>query len=174
MLLFCGVLSAQYSFLSNVEKNPYYALIGSQLDLKKPTLQPLADIVSTTKTVETEPAKKSIKVRRDPAVRLPITEAYGDKTPKPFVRKTTRIAADYENFAIVIKESERPLLSTDPIFRRFGKIVYDKTESGRYVYMIRTPFKSKKSVDAFLEAVLQPHFPGAYTVEYRKGMLHIK
>jgi len=105
---------------------------------------------------------------------MPISEAYGDKTPKPFVRKTKRIPADYENFAIVIKDSERPLLSTDPIFKRFGKIVYDKTESGRYVYMIRTPFKTQKSVDSFLKAVLQPFFPGAYTVHYKKGEMHVK
>ena len=93
------------------------------------------------------------------------------ENPKPFIRKTNRIAADYESYGIVLKESERPLLSTDNIFRRFGNIVYDKTEHGMYVYIIKTPFQNEKSVKAFLDVVIKPRFESAYVVKYKKGIM---
>ena len=107
---------------------------------------------------------KAVKTFYPKTVNSPKKEAI-----RPAVRKAKRIAADYNSFVIVLQESDRPLVSTNPIFRQFGKVVYDRTEKGKYSYMICTPFTAEKHVNEFMNAVILPRFPEAHVVEYKDG-----
>jgi hypothetical protein len=61
------------------------------------------------------------------------------------------------------------LLQTDPIFKKFGNIIFDRKEDGKYVYLIPIPFSTKKSTESFLDNVIKPNSPNAKIVEYKKG-----
>jgi hypothetical protein len=89
--------------------------------------------------------------------------------PIVFYRKAKKLSAAYSGYAIEIANSDRPLLQTDPIFKKFGSIIFDRKEDGKYVYLIPIPFSTKKSTESFLENVIKPNSPDAKLVEYKKG-----
>jgi hypothetical protein len=162
LVLICSTnVDAQYMMaIADQTANPYFKIIQT---LSEETFKPRKNEVELkveSPKVEEEAPKPTFATE---------TPTPTPKVPKPYIRKTKRIAADYESYAVVLKNSDRPLLSTDLIFKQFGSVLYDKTEEGKYVYMICTPFKSKKSVEDFLEIVLQPRFPEAHIVAYDKG-----
>jgi hypothetical protein len=89
--------------------------------------------------------------------------------PMIFFRKAKKISAAYDGYAIELTTSERPLLHNDPIFKKFGNIIFDRQEDGKYAYLIPVPFSSKKSTESFLENVIKPNTPAAKLVVYKKG-----
>ncbi len=91
--------------------------------------------------------------------------------PVMVVRRARRINSAYEGFAIQLAAVERPLLHDDPIFRKFGNIVYERTEDGKYAYLIQVPFTNKESVQSFLANVIAPRLPDAKIAEYQNGIL---
>jgi hypothetical protein len=96
----------------------------------------------------------------------PTTEAV---LPIVFYRKAKKVSAAYDGYAIEVVSSDRPLLQTDPIFKKFGNIVFDRREDGKYAYLIPVPFSTKKSTEIFLDIVIKPKTPLARLVEYKKG-----
>lgn len=92
--------------------------------------------------------------------------------PVIYLRYAKKLSAAYEGFAIELLSAERPLLQGNPIFKKFGGIVFDRTEDGKYAYVIMVPFSSKKSVESFLENVVKPKAPGAKIVTFKNGKRH--
>jgi hypothetical protein len=89
--------------------------------------------------------------------------------PIVFFRKAKKVSAAYDGYAIEIASSDRPLMQNDPIFKKFGNIIFDRQEDGKYAYLIPIPFSTKKSTESFLENVIKPHTPSAKVVVYKNG-----
>jgi hypothetical protein len=89
--------------------------------------------------------------------------------PIVFFRKAKKVSAAYDGYAIEIASADKPLLQNDPIFKKFGNIVFDRREDGKYAYLIPVPFSTKKSSETFLDIVIKPKTPEAKLVEYKKG-----
>lgn len=108
----------------------------------------------------------------------PTAEAAAPKTaaaerPISVVRRARRISAAYEGFAIEVASADRPLLHDDPIFRKFGNIVYERTDEGKYSYLIQVPFSGKESVLEFLKNVIAPRVPDARLAQFKDGKLSL-
>lgn len=89
------------------------------------------------------------------------------------VRRARRISAAYEGYAIQVASADRPLLHDDPIFRKFGNIVYERTDDGKYAYLIQVPFSGKESVLEFLRNVIAPRVADARIAEFKSGKLNL-
>ena len=84
-----------------------------------------------------------------------------------------RLSGTYTGLMIEIASSELPMERTNPLFRQFGKVYYDKLDEGGYSYVITTDFTHKKSLRKFFERVIQPKITSARMIEYRSGKRYI-
>lgn len=98
-------------------------------------------------------------------------EAAADIPPPSRVHK--KIPSFYEGFVIEVATSTYPLDPSNPIFKKFGNIHYDKLERGSYSYVILGRFTDDKSVLHFLQNVIAAQVPEAKAVHYKNGIRRI-
>ncbi len=92
--------------------------------------------------------------------------------PSPY-HSRKKLPVFYEGYAIEVAASTYPLDRTNPIFRKFGNIHYDKLERGSYSYIILGRFSDDKSILHFLSNVIAPQVKDARAVHYKDGIRRI-
>lgn len=81
------------------------------------------------------------------------------------------IADDFTSFTIRVKMSTNgALLSTDKIFKEFGKIRFDQDSDGNYIYLVGT-FKKESLAYEYLLKIVSPRYPSASVVQYENGQM---
>lgn len=80
-----------------------------------------------------------------------------------------RLPALYSGYTIELDVSEYPLDKKNPLFRRFGNVLYDKIPEGGYSYLIRVNFSSVEAIEKYLEGVIIHNAPEARIIEYKNG-----
>lgn len=76
----------------------------------------------------------------------------------------------FSGFAIEIAASNYPLDNSNPVFRQFGNIHYEKLREGGYSYLILGKFSSKESALHFVETIIKPKTEHARLFEYKDGI----
>ncbi|MCF8244232.1 MAG: hypothetical protein K9J37_03370 [Saprospiraceae bacterium] len=90
--------------------------------------------------------------------------------PAPLsVRSYKRFPALYNGLAIEIATSTYPMDKTNPIFRKFGNVHYEKLSEGGYSYLIMANFSSKESALDFVQNVVKPKAEKARLIQFSDG-----
>ncbi len=76
----------------------------------------------------------------------------------------------FTGFAIEVAASNYPLDRTNPIFRQFGNIHYEKLREGGYSYLILGKFSSKDAALQFVQTIIKPKAEDARLFEYKDGI----
>ena len=84
-----------------------------------------------------------------------------------------KLPAMYDGYAVEVATSTYPLDQTNPIFRKFGNIHYDKLERGSYSYLILGRFSNDKSALHFLNNIIGPQVKSAKVVHYEEGIRRV-
>ena len=79
----------------------------------------------------------------------------------------------FTGYAIEVAYSDDPLTRTDPIFRQFGNIKYEKLSQGGYSYLITCRFSSREAALQFLRTVILPKVDDARLYTYTEGIRQI-
>lgn len=75
----------------------------------------------------------------------------------------------YSGFAIEVATSDYPLQQSNPIFRQFGNLHYEKHRTGGYSYLILASFSSREAALNFVKTIIQPRAGEAILFEYKDG-----
>ncbi len=90
--------------------------------------------------------------------------------PAPLsVRSHKRFPALFNGLAIEIATSTYPMDKTNPIFRKFGNVHYEKLSEGGYSYLIMANFSSKESALDFVQNVVKPKAEKARLIQFSDG-----
>ena len=84
-----------------------------------------------------------------------------------------KLPSFYEGYAVEVATSTYPLDPSNPIFRKFGNIHYDKLERGSYSYIILGRFSNDHSALHFLNNIIAPQVTDAKVVHYKDGIRKI-
>ncbi len=85
------------------------------------------------------------------------------------VRSHKRFPALFNGFAIEIATSTYPMDKTNPLFRQFGNVLYEKLPEGGYSYLIMANFNSKESALDFIKNVVKPKAEKARLIQFSDG-----
>lgn len=125
-------------------------------------LQAQAGDAQVLAVVDPNPAPKTIYYAPGASANTEIQPTYA--------RWAKKLSAAYEGFAIQLAVTDFPLSRENVLFKRFGRVFYERGEDGKYSYLVLVPnFSSKKAVDEFVEKIIKPRFMEAAAVEYRLG-----
>ena len=94
-----------------------------------------------------------------------------DKEDTRYVyRHPQRLSALYTGYAIEILQIRLPLEASDPLFRQFGNLFYEKIGRGKsYSYIFTTTFIDKRNLERYYHEVVLPKAPSAKIVYYEGG-----
>ena len=84
-----------------------------------------------------------------------------------------KLPSFYQGYAIEVASSTYPLDRSNPIFKKFGNIHYDKLDRGSYSYLILGRFSDDKSALHFLNNVIVAQVSDARVVHYKDGIRKI-
>lgn len=84
----------------------------------------------------------------------------------PEYKRAVRISAAFKGFAVQVAKTDLPLLRQDPIFKQFGNIVFDRNESGQYIYLIQTEFTTRQNAEDFVRQVVSKKVANAEVRAY--------
>jgi len=96
-----------------------------------------------------------------------------DKVPY-FFRHHKKMPITYTGYAIELTTADLPLKRDYFLFEKFGNVHYEKRKEGGYAYLILIKFKTKKSVENFLNNIVLPKAPEAKMVTYKRGVRKTK
>ncbi|MBI1224657.1 MAG: hypothetical protein GC192_05430 [Bacteroidetes bacterium] len=85
------------------------------------------------------------------------------------VRPHKRLPALFDGYAIEIATSTYPMDKTNPLFRQFGNVVYEKLPEGGYSYLIVANFNSKDAALDFVKNVVKPKAEKARLIQFSDG-----
>lgn len=105
------------------------------------------------------------------AVVEPTTKSKTNKTQpvSSAARFHKRFPQLFTGMAIEIAKSDYPMDKTDPLFRQFGNVLYEKLPDGGYSYLIMANFSSKEAALEFLQKVVKPKTEKALLIQYDEG-----
>ncbi len=91
--------------------------------------------------------------------------------PVTYVRWAKKLSAAYNGSAIELMQTDFPLTRENVLFRRFGNLHYERTDEGKFSYVILIPqtFSKREAVADFLEKVIKPRFPQSRIVDFKLG-----
>lgn len=99
-----------------------------------------------------------------------ITSPAKKTAPAPVsVRSHKRFPALFNGLAIEIATSTYPMDRTNPIFRQFGNVLYEKLPEGGYSYLIMANFNSKDAAMDFVKNVVKPKAEKARLIQFSDG-----
>lgn len=75
----------------------------------------------------------------------------------------------FTGMAIEIASSTYPMDKSNPVFRQFGNVLYEKLPEGGYSYLIMANFSSKESALEFVQNVVKPKVGDAKLIQYNEG-----
>ncbi len=84
-------------------------------------------------------------------------------------RSYKRFPQLFSGMAIEIATSTYPMDKSNPIFRQFGNVFYEKLSDGGYSYLIMANFSSKDAGLEFLKNVVKPKAEKARLIQYSEG-----
>lgn len=102
-----------------------------------------------------------------PAVGKPEKKAAPAPAASRFHKKFPQL---FNGMAIEIAASTYPLDRSNPAFRQFGNVFYEKLQEGGYSYLIMANFSSKEAALHFVETVVKPKTESARLFEYKDGI----
>ena len=85
------------------------------------------------------------------------------------VRSHKRFPQLFTGMAIEIATSTYPMNKTNPLFRQFGNVFYEKLPEGGYSYLIMANFSSKEAGLEFVKNVVKPKAEKAKLIQYSDG-----
>ncbi|MEY3053007.1 MAG: hypothetical protein RLY31_2792 [Bacteroidota bacterium] len=91
----------------------------------------------------------------------------------PIYREFRKLPQLFNGYAIEVAYSDDPLRRTDPIFRQFGNIKYEKLPRGGYSYLITCRFSTREAALQFLRTVILPKVEDARLYAYAEGIRSI-
>lgn len=109
----------------------------------------------------------------EPEMALASISPMSKKTPTPTtstVRTHKRFPQLYSGWAIEIATSTYPMDKSEPIFRQFGNVSYEKLPQGGYSYLIKANFSSKEAGLEFLKNVIKPRAEKAKLIQFNDGI----
>ena len=80
-----------------------------------------------------------------------------------------KLSGTYNGYAIEVATSDYPLDRSNPVFRQFGNIHYDKLDRGGYSYLILGRFSSDESALHFMNYIIVPKAKNAKLIHYKDG-----
>ena len=75
----------------------------------------------------------------------------------------------FTGMAIEIATSTYPMDKSNPVFRQFGNVRYEKLPEGGYSYLIMANFSNKEAALEFVQNVVKPKAEGARLIQYADG-----
>jgi hypothetical protein len=91
-------------------------------------------------------------------------------SPAPVSARThKRFPQLYTGMAIEIATSTYPMDKTNPLFRQFGNVLYEKLSEGGYSYLIMANFSSKEAAMDFVKNVVKPKAVKARLIQFSEG-----
>lgn len=109
----------------------------------------------------------------EPELALASINAAPKKSPAPSttaVRTHKRFPKLYSGWAIEIATSTYPMDKSEPIFRQFGNVSYEKLPEGGYSYLIKANFSSKEAGLEFMKNVIKPRAEKAKLIQFNDGI----
>lgn len=85
------------------------------------------------------------------------------------VRTHKRFPQLYTGMAVEIATSTYPMDKSNPIFRQFGNVLYEKLPEGGYSYLIMANFSSKEAGLDFVKNVVKPKAEKARLIQFNEG-----
>lgn len=100
---------------------------------------------------------------------VPHSTASSSANPKIY-RSYKKLPQLYNGFAIEVASSNFPLQQSNPVFRQFGNLHYEKLREGGYSYLILYDFSSKEAALDFVKTIIRPKATEAILFEYKDGI----
>lgn len=75
----------------------------------------------------------------------------------------------FSGMAIEIAVSTYPMDKSNPVFRQFGNVLYEKLPEGGYSYLIMANFSTKEAALDFVQNVVKPKVGDAKLIQYNEG-----
>ena len=85
------------------------------------------------------------------------------------VRTHKRFPQLYTGWAIEIATSTYPMDKSEPVFRQFGNVMYEKLPEGGYSYLIKANFSTKEAGLDFMKNVVRPKAEKAKLIQFNDG-----
>lgn len=90
--------------------------------------------------------------------------------PAPVSARTNkRFPQLFTGMAIEIATATYPMDKTNPLFRQFGNVLYEKLPEGGYSYLIMANFSSQEAGLDFVKNVVKPKAEKARLIQYSDG-----
>ncbi|MCU0345984.1 MAG: hypothetical protein MUC59_03505 [Saprospiraceae bacterium] len=101
-----------------------------------------------------------------PTRKKPSTTSTPSRSNTGFHKKFPQL---FTGWAIEIAMATYPMDKSNPLFRQFGNVMYEKLPEGGYSYLIMANFSSKDAALKFVQTVVRPKSEHAQLIQFTEG-----